>query len=69
MSIFEYDEERTLAEFREDGREEGLEGGIEIGGLRMLFGLVKDGILTVEQAAKRVDMTIDEFKTETGLKA
>ena len=65
MCITEYDEARTFAEQREEGKEE----GIEIGGLRMLIGLVKDGILTVVDAAKRANMTVPEFEEKTGLKA
>ncbi len=81
MCITEYDEARTFAEQREEGRkegreegrkegrEEGREEGIEIGGLRMLIGLVKDGILTIVDAAKRANMTVEEFEAKTGLKA
>ena len=35
----------------------------------MLIGLVKDGMLSLNDAAKRVNMTVDEFKNKTGLKA
>ena len=77
MCITEYDELRTFAEQREEGRIEGImEGiakgkkeGIEIGGLSMLVGLVKDGILTTVDAAKRANMTVSEFEEKTGLKA
>ncbi len=77
MCITEYDELRTFAEQREEGRIEGImEGiakgkkeGIEIGGLSMLVGLVKDGILTTIDAAKRANMTVAEFEEKTGLKA
>ena len=37
---------------------------IEEGSLRTLFGLVKDGILTLAEAAKRARMTEDEFSTK-----
>ncbi len=73
MCITEYDELRTFAEQREEGRIEGImegrEEGIEIGGLSMLIGLVKDGILTTVDAAKRANMTVAEFEEKTGLKA
>ena len=65
MCITEYDEARTFAEQREEGKEE----GIEIGGLRMLIGLVKKGVLTLVQAAEEAHMTIAEFEAKAGLKA
>ncbi len=37
------------------------------GFLRALAELVKDGILTLSDAAKRADMTVDEFQNKTGL--
>ncbi len=61
MCITEYDELRTFAEQREEGREEGV--------LDTLIGLVKDGILTIVDAAKRANMTVAEFEEKTGLKA
>lgn len=59
--IIGYDEARTFAEQREEGREEGV--------LDTLIGLVKDGILTVVDAAKRANMTVADFEAKTGLKA
>lgn len=68
MFITEYDEERAFAEQREDAREEGkAEGiteGMAKGGLLMLFGLVKDGLLTIAQAAERAHMPEAEFKMQ-----
>ena len=61
MCITEYDEERTFAEQREEGRAEGV--------LETLFGLVKKGILTISQAADEANMTETEFIEKTGLKA
>ena len=46
---------------RNDAREEGI--------LETLIGLVKAGILTIADAAKRANMTIPEFEEKTGLKA
>ena len=52
---------------------EAIEGirneGIEEGFLKALIGLVKDGILTIADAAKRANMTVPEFEEKTGLKA
>ena len=58
--ITEYNEERAFAEQREDAREEGREEG----GLLMLFGLVKDGLLTLSQAAAEAHMPEAEFKLQ-----
>jgi hypothetical protein len=40
-----------------EGRKEGRKEGIKEGKLQTLFDLVKDGILTVSEAAKRANMT------------
>ena len=69
MCITEYDEARTFAEQREEGKAEGREEGREEGVLATLIGLVKDGILTVVDAAKRANMTVADFEAKTGLKA
>ena len=50
-------------EFRAEGRAEGKIEGI----LSTLAGLVKDGILTLSEAAKRANMTNEEFGKRTGL--
>ena len=60
MFITEYNEERHIAdleaEFKAEGRAEG--------GLLMLFGLVKDGLLPLAQAAERANMPVSEFKLQ-----
>ena len=79
MCLTEYDEERIFAEAREDAREEGLkegraeglaegkaEGKAE-GILTTLVGLVKDGILTLSDAANRANMSVSEFESKLGL--
>jgi hypothetical protein len=52
---------------------EAIEGirndGIEEGVLKTLLGLVKDGILTIADAARRAGMTVAELEAKTGLKA
>ena len=58
MCITEYDEERTLNETREEGREEGT--------LQTLIKLVTKGILTLSQAAEEADMTVAEFEAKCG---
>ncbi|MDE6707396.1 MAG: hypothetical protein K2K06_05090 [Oscillospiraceae bacterium] len=59
MCITEYDEERTFAEQREEGYEEGV--------LDTLIGLVKQGALSLPFAAEQAKMTVDEFKLRAGL--
>ncbi len=56
MFLTEYNEQKTMATFKDEH--------IEEGSLRTLFGLVKDGILTLAEAAKRAHMTEDEFSTK-----
>lgn len=38
------------------------------GALEILIGLVKDGLLSLSEAAKRMNMTVEEFERQTGLK-
>ena len=37
--------------------------------LETLVGLVKDGLISFAEAAKRANMTVSEFEDKTGLKA
>lgn len=46
----------------EKALERGLEQGLEQGTIRTLLALVKDGDITLEVAAKKAGMTIEEFK-------
>ena len=47
------------------GFEKGSEEGIEKGKVSALAELVKDGILTLKQAAERMGMTVAKFKALT----
>ena len=78
MCLTEYDEARTFAEQRSEGIAEGMAKGIAKGRtegiaegmikgraegkLLLLIGLVEKGFLTLEQAAKELNVTIEEFK-------
>ena len=42
----------------------GIKEGIEVGKFETLCELVKDGLLSIEEAAKRADMEVEEFKKE-----
>lgn len=55
------------AEGKAEGRAEGKAEGMEIGFLKALVSLVKDGILTITDAAKRAGMTVAEFENKTKL--
>ena len=66
MCITEYDEEKTLAYIREESKAEGIaegkaEGKTE-GTIEVLISLVKDGILTVADAAKRANIAPSAFE-------
>ena len=52
---------------RAEGRTEGIGIGEKKGFLDALIGLVKDGILTLSDAAQRANMTVAEFQKKTGL--
>jgi len=67
MCITEYDDERTLAETREESYEEGKADGRKEGTLNTLIDLVKKGLLTLAQAAEQADMSVSEFESKAGL--
>ena len=60
MCITEYDEERTLNEIKEEWLAEGK--------LITLIELVKEGILTLVDAAGKAGMTVSEFEEKAGFK-
>ena len=45
------------------GREEGREEGRKLGAIEILSDLVKDGTLSITDAAKKMGMSISAFKT------
>ena len=51
-----------IREMIEDGMKEGEKKGRQEGILETLFGLVKDGILSIADAAKRADMKVADFE-------
>ena len=44
------------------GREEGIKEGIKEGTVNVLISLVKDGILSISDTARRAGMSVAEFK-------
>ena len=57
--------DQILKEGEKKGRAEGRTEGF----LKALIELVKDGILSLSDAAKRAGMTVEEFEARSGLKA
>lgn len=68
MSIFEYDEEEEKRKLREAefeyGREEGRREGVREGELSTLTALVREGLLTVPEAAAHAGMSESGFEAE-----
>lgn len=46
----------------EQGIEKGIEKGIKRGTVNTLISLVKDGILSIDEAAPRADMSVEDFE-------
>ena len=59
----------SMCEIYDKILQEGEARGEARGVLKILVELVKDGILTLSDAAKRANMTVDEFENQSGLKA
>ena len=55
---------KAIEDLLHDSREEGIQTGIERGTVLTLKKLVQDGILSVQEAARRADMTESAFETE-----
>ena len=62
-----HDEATALGHARREGKEEGRAEGRVEGMLVTLAGLVKDGLLTVETAAQKANMSVSDFRSKTGL--
>lgn len=64
--VLDYEAKRIKNEGIEQGRElglsQGITQGITQGKLETLIGLVRDGLLSVEEAAKRLQKSVDEVK-------
>ncbi len=63
----ELDYANDMATARSEGLAEGLAEGMSKGKLKMLAELVKDGVLTLSDAAERANMTVSEFKEKASL--
>ena len=56
--------ERGRQEGIEQGIEQGLEQGLQQGRIHALIELVNDRVLTIEKAAEKADMSVEEFRNE-----
>ena len=60
MCLFKFDKEKYEYTLKNEGIEEGKkEGSIET-----LISLVKKGLLTIQQAAEQMDMSLEKFEKE-----
>lgn len=68
MSIYEYNEEYARKAFYEDGQEDGykrgIEQGIERGKLMLIIPMIRDGILTMAEAAERMGISVEKLENE-----
>ena len=62
-----FDYEKELEYMRQEEREEGRAEGRAEGVLSTLAGLVKKGLLSPENAAAQVNMTVAEFEKQASL--
>ena len=64
--IYEIFEEESkdvwIKEGRKEGRKEGKKEGIKEGAINILITLVKDGIISIEEAAKRANISVSKFE-------
>ena len=49
-------------EGRKEGKKEGIKEGIKEGAINILLNLVKDGIISIEEAAKRANISVSKFE-------
>ena len=64
MLFEEYDAERALEIRGQEEYEKGEADGEKKGKLRTLLELVKDGLLTITQAAEQANMTVEDFEIQ-----
>ena len=60
--IYEIFEEESKDVWIKEGRKEGRKEGIKEGAINILLTLVKDGIISIEEAAKRVNISVSKFE-------
>ena len=60
--IYEIFEEESKDVWIKEGRKEGRKEGIKEGAINILLTLVKDGIISIEEAAKRANISVSKFE-------
>ena len=60
--IYEIFEEESKDVWIKEGRKEGKKEGIKEGAINILLNLVKDGIISIEEAAKRANISVSKFE-------
>ena len=60
--IYEIFEEESKDVWIKEGRKEGRKEGIKEGAINILLTLVKDGIISIEEAAKRANISASKFE-------
>lgn len=61
MCLTEYNEKEVMEMFKQESFEDGKLVGRREGELNTLVNLVKDGLLSQEQAAEKLNMTVEQF--------
>ena len=64
MCLFKFDKEKYEDTLKREAAEEGEKKGKKEGSIETLMSLVKDGFLTIQQAAERMGMSIEKFEKE-----
>ena len=59
--MYDIFEEETKEECIKEGRKRGRKEGIKEGAINILLTLVKDGIISTEEAAKRANISVTEL--------
>ena len=62
MCLTEYNEAETLEKFKKEYIEEGREEGIKEGMARAMDSLVRDGLLSESDAARRLNISLEEYR-------
>ena len=62
QEVLEKSKNKWIKEGRREGRKEGRKEGREEGVINTLLMLVKDGIISVEDAAKRANLSVSKFQ-------
>ena len=62
MLLTEYNEAETMKLFQRDSYKQGKEDGFKLGNVSMLVSLVKDAVISISEAAKRLNISEADFQ-------